>query len=88
MHLHSLITPGSKERGIASLNLKQDGILWVALKTISNFPDGNCSLSSLLSLNKWEESVIDLKTQFFEKFCTFYDLLTDLLNEKLALLGQ
>ena len=38
--------PESKERGIASLNLKQDGTLWVVLKTISNFPDGSCSLNS------------------------------------------
>ena len=40
--------PESKERGIASLNLKQEDILWLVLKT--NFPDGNCSLNNLLSL--------------------------------------
>ena len=42
--------PESKERGIASLNLKQDGTLWVVLKTIFNFSDGNCSLNNLFSL--------------------------------------
>ena len=40
--------PESKERGFASLNLKQEDILWLVLKT--NFPDGNCSLNNLLSL--------------------------------------
>ena len=38
-HLYLYIAPESKEHGILSLNLKQDGILEVAIKIIHHSPD-------------------------------------------------
>ena len=39
-HLYSYIASESKEHRILSLNVKQDGILEVAIKIIHNSPDG------------------------------------------------